>query len=135
VTFLVDTNFLIGRWRRRDGPESRFIADHADDSLVMPWIVKGEFLRGASVAGHDASTVSAFLDEFPTVWPTEQTLVTYAQTYASLLLVKAAIGPHDLWIAACALEQDLPLITRNVREFERVLGLVVVDYASHRASP
>ena len=29
------------------------------------------------------------------------------------------IGVHDLWIAACALEHELPVLTRNAAEFAR----------------
>jgi predicted nucleic acid-binding protein len=35
------------------------------------------------------------------------------------------IGAHDLWLAASALANDCSLVTRNVREFERVPGLSV----------
>ena len=40
------------------------------------------------------------------------------------------IGGHDLLIAATALEYDLPLLTGNLREFERVGGLEVVAWKS-----
>jgi predicted nucleic acid-binding protein len=40
------------------------------------------------------------------------------------------IGPNDLWIAACALANRLPVLTRNVSQFRRVDGLEVIDYAA-----
>jgi tRNA(fMet)-specific endonuclease VapC len=38
------------------------------------------------------------------------------------------IGPHDLLIAATALRNQAPLVTRNVREFSRVNGLRVINW-------
>lgn len=38
------------------------------------------------------------------------------------------IGHNDLLIAAHARALDLTLVTRNVREFERVPGLAVEDW-------
>ncbi len=38
------------------------------------------------------------------------------------------IGPHDLLIAATALRHGAALVTRNTREFSRVLGLEVIDW-------
>lgn len=40
----------------------------------------------------------------------------------------SVIGAHDLLIAATALEHELPLLTGNVAEFERVPDLNVVPW-------
>jgi tRNA(fMet)-specific endonuclease VapC len=130
MDYVIDTTFLIGRWRqKKDGAEQRFIETHPDESVLMPWIVKGEFLRGAVLAGHSPDEVRGFLSRYPTLWPTETTLVFYVQTYAALIPSNQLIGPNDLWIAASALEHGLPLLTRNVAEFQRVSDLEVIDYS------
>ena len=130
MDFLVDTTFLIHRWREGTASaEQRFIESHRDSAVGMPWIVKGEFLRGAVLAGHAAAEVAEFLGRYRVVWPDEETLVIYAKTYADLARSKQMIGPNDLWIAASALRSGLPLLTRNVREFRRVPGLKVEDYS------
>jgi|APHM01.1.fsa_nt_gi Predicted nucleic acid-binding protein, contains PIN domain len=36
---------------------------------------------------------------------------------------------HDVYIAATALTQDIPVVTANVDHFERIDGLSVVDWA------
>lgn len=38
------------------------------------------------------------------------------------------MGPHDLQIAAIALQHELTLVTHNSREFNRVAGLKLDDW-------
>ena len=38
-------------------------------------------------------------------------------------IARYRFGPNDLWIAAHALALNLPLITNNLSEFQRVPGL------------
>ncbi len=129
MDFLIDTNFLIGRWRTgRKGAEQAFIDLHPEAVIGLPWIVKAEFLRGAELAGHLKEEVSSFLDRYRVVWPNEETLHIYARTYAELLRVNQMIGPHDLWIAASTLQTNVPLLTGNASEFRRVPNLDVEDY-------
>ena len=49
----------------------------------------------------------------------------YGRLRARLAAAGHMIGPNDLWIAAHALSLGLPLISHNLREFERVPGLAV----------
>ena len=85
VDRLLDTNFLISRWREgRSSPAAKWLRDNADLAVGLPWIVKGEFLRGAAVAGHQPGAVRAFLDRFPAIWPDNTTLDIYASQFARL---------------------------------------------------
>lgn len=54
--------------------------------------------------------------------------VTYGQIRAELERNGRPIGPLDMMIAAHALSLDIPLVTNNTREFERVKGLRVEDW-------
>jgi len=130
MDFLSDTTFVIDLWRERSapGPALRFVDDHLNAVVGMPWVVKGEFLRGAWLAGHAHDSVESFLDSFLVVWPTERTLRIYAGLYAELRKENALIGPNDLWIAATAIEHSLPLLTRNASEFARVEELKLTNY-------
>lgn len=130
MDFLTDTTFLIDIWREHGKPSAalRFVEQHEDAVVGLPWVVKGEFLRGASLAGHGEKAVSNFLDAFIVTWPTELTLTHYASIYTQLKKQNTMIGPNDLWIAACAMEKQLPLLTRNSKEFRRVVDIQVLDY-------
>jgi tRNA(fMet)-specific endonuclease VapC len=50
-----------------------------------------------------------------------------ARLRAELEAVGTPIGPHDTLIAATALRHQATLVTRNVREFSRVAGLLWVN--------
>ena len=132
MDFALDTHFLIGLWRQpRDGPEVRWLLANSDASLGLAWVVKAEFLAGAVVAGHSLERVSLFLADYPVLWPTDATVLTYARCYAALRKTKLAVGTNDLWIGATSLTHNVPLLTRNAKELSRIEGLQVVDYANH----
>jgi len=129
VDRVLDTNFLIARWREGEGgPASVWLTANANLILGIPWIVKAEFLRGAEIAGHDRQAIRDFLKRFPTVWPDENTLEIYASLYSSLKKRNELIGPNDLWIAASALQKLVPLVSKNKIEFQRVPGLLIEGY-------
>ena len=129
VDRVLDTNFLIARWREgKGGPASVWLKANANLILGIPWIVKAEFLRGAEIAGHDRQAISDFLKHFPTVWPDEETLEIYASLYSNLKKRNELIGPNDLWIAASALQKSVPLVSKNKLEFQRVPGLHLESY-------
>jgi tRNA(fMet)-specific endonuclease VapC len=48
----------------------------------------------------------------------------HAQLWAELRQAGAVIGSHDLWLAATCVAHGLTMITANMREFERVPGLL-----------
>ena len=50
----------------------------------------------------------------------------HAELWASLAEQGAVIGQHDLWIGATALAHGLGVVTRNERDFGRLLGLPVL---------
>lgn len=53
----------------------------------------------------------------------------YAEIRARLQRLGQPIGSNDLWIAAHALADDLTLVSNNEREFGRVPGLRVQNWA------
>ncbi len=90
----------------------------------------GEFLAGAVRAGHPRDAVREALAGFPRIHSSDGIVDSYAQLEADLRQANAWIGSPDAWIAATALTLDIPLLTRNVRDFTRVPGLAVRDYAA-----
>jgi tRNA(fMet)-specific endonuclease VapC len=54
---------------------------------------------------------------------------TYGQLRATLEQQGMPIGPLDMQIAAHALAADLVLVSNNLREFKRVAGLKLDNWA------
>jgi tRNA(fMet)-specific endonuclease VapC len=59
----------------------------------------------------------------------KQAAIVYGDVRSSLEKRGEVIGPHDLLIAAHALSLDRTLITNNEREFKRVEGLKIDNWA------
>jgi len=51
------------------------------------------------------------------------------QRFQQLRSLGLRVGSHDLSIAATALVQDVTVVTRNRRDFERVPGLLIDDWS------
>jgi tRNA(fMet)-specific endonuclease VapC len=63
-----------------------------------------------------------FLRDFTVLFPDEETAWRASRIVWQLKDDGGRIGDHDVWIAATALEHNLPLVTRNLRHFQRVNG-------------
>ncbi|NEQ85521.1 MAG: type II toxin-antitoxin system VapC family toxin [Moorea sp. SIO2I5] len=87
--------------RKATNPQKRVYAYH--------WFLRTlEFVRDFTVLGYDAQAEAHF---------------------QSLLAQKIRIGTQDLKIAAIALSQGAILITRNRKDFERVIALTLEDWS------
>jgi tRNA(fMet)-specific endonuclease VapC len=129
VDRLVDTDFLIERWCDGESSDaSAYARAHMDDSLAIPWIVKGEFLHVAGIIGQHSPQVLAFLARYPTHWPDEEVLAGYARLHVEIGRGGLFLRTNDLWIAVSALCLDVPLVTRNTREFGKVPGIKLDPY-------
>ncbi len=72
------------------------------------------------------------------LWPFLESLVilefdadcaqTFGSITAELLSRGRPLGTMDTLIAAVALENDQPVVTRNTRHFEQITGLTVITY-------
>jgi tRNA(fMet)-specific endonuclease VapC len=55
---------------------------------------------------------------------------TYGRIKETLRAKGQIIGENDLWIAAHALAEDYILVTNNTREFKRIKGLKIENWAA-----
>jgi len=127
----LDTNICSYILRRH--PESMIerFASLDREKLWLSAIVAAELRFGASKLGVPKfhSAVEAWLVGFDVrPWPLSATH-RYAQIRAALERTGKPIGGMDLMIAAHALAEDSVLITNNAREFHRVPGLAVEEWA------
>ena len=130
--YLLDTNICI-YIRRHRPPEvlARFQRLKAGEA-VLSVITYGELLYGVekrrarSDALHQLEEFSAIVPVMPL--PPEAGLA-YGAIRAALENKGEVIGNNDLWIAAHAKTLGVTLVTNNEREFSRVAGLKVQNWA------
>jgi predicted nucleic acid-binding protein len=88
----------------------------ADKSIILPLIVVAELRAGFALGTkteENETLLRRFLDapNVSTVTLTDTTTKLYATIFAVLRRAGTPIGSNDMWIAALALEHDLPLLT------------------------
>jgi tRNA(fMet)-specific endonuclease VapC len=131
---LIDATVLIEWERGALDPVDR-ASGREDEPFFLSMITVSELLHGVHRAGdrtrraRRSAFVEAVIDRFPLLAIDLPTARTHAEVWAELASTGRLIGPHDLWLAAAALAHGLTLATANVREFERVPGLVVEDWS------
>ncbi len=129
--YLLDTNAcirilndssvnLVGRLRLHQPSEIRLSA-----------ITKAELLYGARHServSENLRLLSRFFEPFACLPFDDACAEHYGMIRADLAARGQTIGPNDLLIAATARAHDLTLVTHNVREFSRIVGLKLDDW-------
>ncbi len=131
---MLDTNILI--YLIKNKPPSvaqRINALGAQVNLCMSFFTFAELLKGAE-RSTKKSEVLRQLDQLTrhisVQYDTTRSLCEhYASQFTQLKEAGTPIGANDLWIACHALAQDCTLVTNNTREFMRVAGLRLDNWA------
>ena len=127
----LDTNICSYVLRRHPVAMLERFAGLARDQLWLSAIVAAELRFGAAKLGSPrfSSAVESWIAGFDVQpWPLAATQ-HYAQARAALERAGTPIGGMDLMIAAHALAEDSVVVTNNAREFLRVPGLAVEEWA------
>ena len=98
--------------------------------LFVPMTVVGELYCGAYLSRNEAKVlleVKNFLSGAVLLGQTETTAQCYGQIRAELGKAGTPIPENDIWIAAHAREEGLPLVTRDAH-FKRVSGLNLLNW-------
>jgi tRNA(fMet)-specific endonuclease VapC len=109
----------------------RFRAVEAGDAVISA-ITHGELIYGAERHERRAQFLTAieeFIGLVPVVPVPSEAGAEYGQLRSALERKGQIIGNNDLWIAAHAIAADLILVTNNTREFRRVPGLKIENWA------
>lgn len=129
---VIDSSVLIAIERRRQlAVDIDIIA--AGEPLAIASVTVSELLAGAELARtHEQrqrieSNAEYLLERLPVLPFDLEAARIHARLYAVLRSAGQPIGYHDLQIAATALANGCDVVTLNVREFNRVPGLNVID--------
>ena len=131
--YLLDTNICIYiRQKRPPGVLARFEQMKVGDAALSV-VTYGELVYGAAKSSQRElalGRLNDLLSFLPVLALPESAAQEYGQIRADLERKGQIIGGNDLWIAAHARAASLTLVTNNAREFTRVPGLNVENWAS-----
>ncbi len=103
------------------------------NEIQIPAIVKAELLLGAYKSSRwkeNIEKVEKFLEPFVIVPFIDVITYTYAEIRNEIEKKGQIIGPNDLLIASIVKFHEGILVTNNVKEFERIQGLKIVNWAT-----
>ena len=130
LRYLLDTNICIDVIKRR--PE--LVLDRFNENaahLAISSITLAELLHGAEKSSQPQRTLAVvedFCSRLDVLDYGAKAAQHYGQIRASLEQRGTPIGVNDLHIAAHARSEGLTLVSNNLREFERVDGLLYENW-------
>ena len=129
--YLLDTNIVSFHIRESSAKLQRRLRRVDASTVALSVVTEMEIRYG--LARNPSLGIKDMIEEFLagiTILPLDSAVAaTYARVRAHLETKGTPIGPLDLMIAAHALSIDATLVTHNAKEFRRVPGLNVADWA------
>ena len=132
MIYMLDTDICIYIVKRKPLRVLKRLELMQPDQLSMSAITFAELMNGAKKSQRVEANVSRLnaLGEILEICSfDQQAAVAYGDVRSSFEKRGEVIGAHDLLIAAHALSLDRILVTNNEREFKRVEGLKVDNWA------
>ena len=129
--YLLDTNFCVDVIKGTSVLGMCRLRGHDPEEIFLCSIVKAELRYGARLSSRVAENLRLLEDffvPFLSVPFDDACTEYYGQIRADLRRAGNMIGPNDLMIAAIAKTHDLTLVTHNIRDFSRVVGLKIDDW-------
>jgi tRNA(fMet)-specific endonuclease VapC len=124
---LLDTSVVIPFLKKDDALRLKF---QDCGVLYLPHTVLGELYCGAQLSANPAKTLAGiehFASATALLLPTVATAEHYGKIRAALARAGTPIPENDIWIAALAVEFQLPLAARDAH-FDRIAGLAVLKW-------
>jgi len=131
MTFLLDTDTCIYALKQNENVLQQLLSTTREEVLVSV-ITEAELRTGAAKSSSPIKTlhlVENFLRPLTLIDFTSEDAIAYANVRAKLERAGTPIGPLDTLIASQAVARKLTLVSNNEREFRRVTGLAVENWA------
>lgn len=131
MKLMLDTNICIYIIKQQPVDVLKRFLEYRIGDIGISSITLSELRYGVAKSTHQEKNAKA-LDEFITplevVSFDEEAAHVYGEIRATLEKAGTPIGAMDMLIAAHAVSLEIPLVTNNTREFERITSLNVVDW-------
>ena len=130
LKYLLDTNIVIYTMKNRPQQVKRRFKQHKDQMCISS-VTLGELIFGAEHSQQvernltDIEAIVARLEVLPF---DNKAAYHFGQIRAALYNIGKPIGPYDMMIAGQTRASGLTLITNNIKEFERVPGLMLENW-------
>jgi len=131
--YLLDTDVFSLMVKGQDEAINARMQTLGKGEATLSVITTGEYFYGvahAPVSALREKRAQRLIDFFGVLPLDAEVAASYGQIRADLRAKGTPIGPNDMWLAAQAKAQGLVMVTRNTREFKRVKGLKVEDWAA-----
>lgn len=131
LKYMLDTNIIIYTIKNRPPQVRRLFKQH-DEQMCISSITLGELVFGAEHSQQvernlaDIEAMTARLEVLPF---DNKAAYHFGQIRADLYKNGQPIGPFDMMIAGHARASGLILVTNNIKEFKRVPGLILENWA------
>lgn len=132
MRYLLDTNICIYIAKHNPPAVRERFAQHVASELAMSVITLGELRFGAEKSQSRERAMAAINQLESTIQVAalpEAAGEHYGQIRATLQSTGQVIGNNDLWLAAHARSEGWIFVTNNAREFVRVEGLQIENWA------
>jgi len=131
---MLDTNILIYLIKNRPAAVVKRVNRLREaDNLYMSFFTYAELLKGALRSTRQAEVqqqLGALIRQIPVLDQGSQSLCEHYASHSNRLKEAGTpIGGNDLWIACHALAEECVLVTNNLREFKRIKGLKLENWA------
>ena len=130
--FMLDTNICIYAIKKQPEIVMKRLQEHIEEGLCISSITLAELRLGIEKSAFPEKNEKAllkFLAIFDVLPFDDYAAIEYGKICAYLHRQGTPIGLMDMLIAAHAKSQELTLVTNNVREFARVPGMQIEDWA------
>ncbi|OAI17711.1 plasmid maintenance protein [Methylomonas koyamae] len=130
LKYLLDTNIVIYVIKQRPIEVLATFNRH-HGRMAISAITLAELIHGAEKSQFPArnlATVEDFCSRLQVLPYTDSAAMHYGGIRAALEKISQPIGVNDLHIAAHARSHGLILVSNNLREFERVPGLLIENW-------
>ena len=131
MAFLIDTDIIIYSLKNNSIVNKNFLSYEKIPKSISV-ITYGELIYGAQKSQQKEKNL-AIVRQIGTLFPilpvTKPIIETFGDLKAMLSKKGISIDDMDLLIGATALAENLTVVTHNTKHFDKIPGLVIVDWS------